>query len=596
MAAVLLMQSCSKEEVRVPARLETPNVQVRGLSSSSFHLMWPFVEGASSYRCVIGNEELVTEKTEILFSDMEPDTDYKLSVVAVPAPDSGFGESRPMMLNVHTGAVSALGKPAPVLVCAYKSKTIIRWDDVSGSSAYEYELDGVKGSVKTPEIVFTSLDASTTYSFSVKALSPDRYSLDSEKAYLTFTTRPADEDMPPVLLDVREAGADYVNVNIYALPDVGYYYDAVPANYLDTYGEEKILKIYSEYIIEAARKSGYGLGAILKFGSMNYDIYPVYPEMNYSVIAFGMDLDGNLTTGLLTSPIKTQANDANGEPSVIPAVDWFIQRLFLDSYKIYDCTNSVWAGWKGESVTKVITFLTTTRSFKAAFNSDIDALVDYAEKNGADLDEESLSDINSPTGYFTYYPVSPAVSYTLATIACRGGEKVHAVSTISTKASSRYYDWFEVSSLGQTAHSAHDEMDATITFGYDPSSPINLQLSAVRYVLKPVSAVSDKTEKELIGIVESEGTALSDTQLAKFNLSGSYGIGFSGLVPGERYVMLAVACTSAGDKVLRYRAAQLEDDGTKSGCISHTVTSRPSTFNGAVKENIVQFRVKENEK
>ena len=593
----MLLLACGEKELQAPAaRLETPKVQVRGLSSSSFHLMWPFVEGAASYRCMLGDQEMDTDKTELMFSDMDPDTEYKLSVVAVPFPESGLEESYPMMVSSHTGPVSALGKPSPVLVCAYKSKTIIRWDDISGAAGYEYDLDGVKGTTGNPEIVFTSLEGDKTYSFKVKAVSPDRYSLESEYAQLTFTTRPSDEDMPPILLDVREAGADYVNLNVYALSDVGYYYDAVPANYIDTYGADKILKIYSDYIIEAARKSSYGLGAILKFGSMNYDIFPVYPEMNYTVIAFGMDLKGNLTTGLLTCPVKTQANDAPGLPSFDPDVDWFLQRMFLDTYKIYDCTNSVWAGWKGESVDKVTTFLTTTRSFKSAFGSDVDALVAYAEKNGTDLDDEGLADLNSPTGYFTYYPVSPAASYTLVSVARRGDEKVHAISTIATKASSRYYDWFEVKSLGQSATSAPDELEASITFGYDPTSPVNLKLSSVMYALKPVSEVSDMTEQELIAVVERDGTALSDTQMAKFNLSGSYGLTFSGLMPGERYVLLSVACTSAGDKVLRYRAAQLEAADTKAPFRSCGVTVRPSAASGVLKENIVQFRTKDNEK
>lgn len=586
--------SCSREEPSLPAVLATPKVQVRGLSSSSFHLMWPFVEGADHYVCLIGDREVSTVKPEYVFDGLEPDTDYALSVTAVPAEGSGMEVSAPMMLNIHTGSVQALEAPVPVVVCTYSSKTVIRWNDIAGAAGYDYELNGVKGSTRSPEVTFGSLEASSDYTFRIRTLSPDRYSLDSEYSQVEFTTRPADEDMPPIILDVREAGADYINVNVYALEDVGYYYAAVPGNYLDTYGAERILGIYSDYVREAAAKSGYGLGYVLNFGSMNYDIYPVYPEMKYCVIAFGMDLKGNLTTGLLTSETMTQANDAPGQPELESGVDWFMQTMFLDTYKIYNCSNSVWAGWKGESVTGAMTLLTSTRSFKSTFGSDIKAMGDYAEKNGTPLDDEILEGVNSPTGYFTYYPVSPAQSYTLATVAFKGEEKVLCVSTMATKASSRYYDWFDVNSLGQSSSSAPDELEAVLTFGYDPSSSINLRLSEVRYLIREVSAVSGRTEKELISLVESEGTSLTDTQLAKFNLSGSYRIGFSGLVPGGKYALLAVAYTSAGDRVLRYRSAQLEAGETKALRISG-VSSHPSISNEALREIIVPFRTIEDE-
>lgn len=559
--------SCEKDATQTSLpRLREPKVLVSDVTNSSFNVSWDVVTDAGSYTYIFNGKDTVTTRDRsVSFTGLTPSVEYSFAVRTDAGNNGQYENSRFVTVHVVTDGESVLDAPEPVVVAAYKSRTIINWKPISGASYYEYSVSGMTGRVETCSVELGGFDGSTEYAFHLKAVSRDSYVNDSPEAEIKFTTRPDTEDIPQLIMSLLECGPDYANFNVYAVPDFRYVYFGVPASYFVGHSETEIRDTYMKYITDAIEDYGLtmegGMAQYSVTGSSNYTEYPLYPELSYYIVAFGVSLDGKATTPLYKIAAKTCADDVMTEPS-LGGADWFRQTMFHSVFGQYNASNCLWTNWSGENIVKMKYILASTYSFNVYFDGSAELFEKYVSLQGSMVSEaQNLEKINGADGLTTRFATLPAAnSYTLGALAFNeAGDSTFVMNTLATKATANYYDWAFVSLGTSSAHPASTSLAANLSIAFSESDDLNIQLLGVRYLLVKSSELDGVSLKDASALVAAGGTDLSSTQVKVLNMTGklsmSFGTDGTLLEPDCKYTLLVGFTSVSGDEVLRFASA-----------------------------------------
>lgn len=566
-ASLAALAACSKSEIPQPEALPTPEASVTELSCTGFTLSWETVTDAGSYTYSFnGGEEISQKETAVTFSGLEASTTYTVSLRADAGVNGNYTSSRTVTFRVTTEGPSTLEAPEPELVSAYMSKTIIRWSGVYGADAYEYSVGPYSGKTSSLSVEINGLEASTDYVFSIRATSTDRNVNPSEAAELKFSTLPAGEDIPQIIMSVVETGADYSTFNVYAVADFRYIYFGVPTTYFSSMTETELrdyyLNAYVQSIIDAGYELSAGIQQYTATGTASYTVSPLYSETSYSIVAFGVDTDGKATSPLYRADIKTLADDTAPVPDVTGA-DWFSQSLYLHTNGIYNPSNALWFNWKGTEVKEVSSIMTSTRSYKLYFGSDPELFKAYvAVKGTVTSDASSVKKINSDKGLTSRYSLSASTCYTLGALAVNeAGDTTFVVNSLPTKSSEIYHDWAGVSLGTNGSYPASSSLTGVFQTAFDAEDePLNFHLKGLRYYFCPLGELSGVNTEEAARIVAEKGTDLSEANISLMNPSGSFSLSFgvdgAPLSAGTEYILLATFTERNGDTLTRFAIAE----------------------------------------
>lgn len=555
--SLVLAFSCAKESGTGDAgkKLAAPEIKIAALGPTSFSIKWSRVEGAASYEYEFADAKSTTDTTVLAFGELQENTEYTLKLTALPRVGSLDTPSEPAYINVVTAAVEPLPAPSITLGCAYASKTVINWSKVSGAAAYSYTLGGQHGTTKETRLEFNNLKANQDYTFSVKALSEDAtLSSDSAESSLAFTTE--GEDIPALIISPSGTGADYATFEVFAMPEVTYYQDMIPTTSLINFTEEEIIETYRNAIIKYAQSQSVSfplaMASALKAGSQSFKIGGLVSELSYHIIAFGMDVRGNVTTGLYTKPVKTTRTGYSEGPN-FGSCTWLTQEVYLDKQYAatlgLNLTNSFFTRWKGDNVVSLKYRAFPTETFLKAFPTlDEEAIKAILNTPGysTEVGEGLMSLINDKDGLMKVTECAPATSYTVAALARNaGGEEVLLVNSIGTKSIAEEKTWF-LTGLG-------------VNDKYTPTSEkivatlIGVNIVSVRYGLFKTENIAEVPKSLYYRLVEDYGHDIEEDQVAHVNDGG---MGFiCNAEPSTSYTLIATATNTAGDKLTKYSVA-----------------------------------------
>lgn len=572
-SACLLLVGCDaeiKEETSAGA-LKTPQAKVSEVTMSGFRLDWEKVYGAGTYSYSInGAEPTVTDTLSVTFSGLQAETEYVVELHAEPAEGSVMAASESIYVHVRTAGVGKLAKPVITIGSTYASKTIVSWSVIPGAGSYEYSVGDVSATTTGNRISLSNLAKGKDYVFTVKAIPSDDSNIASEVAEAGFTT--SLEDVPSLLIVPEEVLADAVVFDVYASPDATYYYDVVSSSTLMKYDADTIIERYRAAIIEYAKSKGISLrlamASALKMGTNKIGVSSLASEMSYDIIVFGMDYDGNVTTGLYTKRVTTTATGWSSGPNY-GGSEWFNQNFYLTNayYGLsgYGWTNSVWCTWKGHDVQSVRYRLFPTSTFNAVFSDPYDreavksflrdTLYSYAVK------EEYLSLLNSEGGYNSLTPVSAGVSYTMLSLATSAsGEETLAVNSITTKTSSEEYTWFSIAALVNEKYG-------------DPSNTLACVLKGVgiksgKLIVVKTSSLADIPESAYPALISEKGKELDQSYIGYINGNGLALV--VDVEPNTTYTVMATVENEAGDKLTRHSSVTTKAAATRAAnvCVS----------------------------
>ena len=567
LAAASVAAGCVKDAVEAASvPLPEPEVVVSDITCTSFKVSWKYVTDAGAYTYTFnGGEETETRDNSLVFSELSPNQSYTFAVRANAGSNGSYTASKFVNLRVTTEDYSSLSAPEPTLVAAYMSKTIIQWNSVYGATEYEYSVGPFSGKTETCSVEIGGLEGATEYVFEIKALSDDEYVTESPVAQLKFTTSPESEDIPQTIMAHVETGSDYCQFNVYAVADTRYLYFGVPTSYFAKYTDTQIRDNYLKGFIAALEEAGYSISSGIQqysyTGTASFIETPLYPQMSYYIVAFGLNTDGQATTPLYKFETKTLAEEASPVPDVTGA-DWFSQNLFHRTYGAYNASNSLWVTWKGTDVVEFYELMTSTRSYKLYFDSDPSLFRKYVKAKGTKItDAESIEYVNSASGFGTRFSgtIKSATSYTLGAMAINSAnDTTFVVNSLPTKASASYYDWARII-LG-AADSDASSITGVFQFAYDDESgDLNLQMKSVRYCFCKLSELSGVSTDHAAEIVASRGTDLSQANIDIMNLTGKFSLSFgtegAALEPETQYILLATFTERSGDTATRFATA-----------------------------------------
>lgn len=556
-ALALLAAACSSREENVlPERLETPSVRVSDITPSSFVLRWDRVEHAGTYSCKSGSSEAeITDTTVISCSGLERNVEYAVEIVALPKDPSSYAPSLPAYVHVFTSDMEQLDTPVITFGCTYASKTIINWSQVPGAASYTYEIDGQTGSVTENRIELNTLRKGRTYTFRVKAVSSDE-ALYSDSAFATgeFTTEAG--DVPSIIISPVSAVADAATFEIFAMPDLTYYYTMISGPAFLQNDEETIMDAYRNAVIAYAEEQGISLslalGSVLRSGSGTYKITALVPQLTYYIIAFGMDLKGNITTSLCSARIKTLAFGESYGPTY-GGTSWFRQEAYITNLYAatgYGETNSVWSSWTGNGVTSLKYRILATDTFNSIFPDVHDETALKAFLNNPSyahtVSDENLVLVNSAQGLNMVSAAYSATSYTLMALAVNGaGEEALCVNSVSTRADHTDRAWFTVGlGTNETYGPAYNTLLAVMR---------GAGVTSVRYVALSSASIEGVSVSRYPDIVRDLGHDVSEQGIPY--IASGYGIILSPAEPETSYTFIATAVNRSGDEVTKYATA-----------------------------------------
>ncbi len=554
-SALLLLLGCSSENIKEPSDeiLKTPEAKVSEVTVSGFRIDWSKVYGAESYTYTLdGSDTKSTTDLSVTFSGLEAATEYEIKLQAIPAENSSKTSSEPVYIHVRTSEVTQLDKPEITLGSTYASKTIISWSVIPGAGSYEYNIGDISGITTENRVTIPNLTKGTDYTFSVKAIPSGSGHTTSESATISFKT--SSDDVPALLIVPESVLADAVVFDIYATPDETYYYDVVSSSSLMLYDDATIMEKYRTAIIEYAKSKGISIrlamASVLKLGTNSFSISSLTSEMSYDIIAFGMDYDGNITTGLQTKRVTTTATGWSSGPNY-GGTDWFTQRFYLSNEYAalsgYGWTNSVWMTWKGSDVQSIRYRLLPTSTFNKAFSDpyDEEAIKTFLKDPSYSytVKDEYLALVNSVNGYNSLTPCNSGTSYTMSALATStSGEEELTVNSITTKTSSEARTWFTLSALVNEKYGPTSTTIACVMRG--------AAVTSGKLVLVKTSSLSGIPESSYPAIVADKGVDMKESYFEPIN-----GNGLALLMtvePETSYTVLATVENRAGDKLTRY--------------------------------------------
>ena len=581
--AVLLLAlvsafSCAKESGAGAGgkKLAAPEIKIAALGTTSFSIKWGRVEGAARYEYSFADVKATTDTTVLTLSELLENTEYTVAVTAIPREGSADAASEPAYIHVLTAEVAPLPSPVITLGCAYASRTVINWSSVSGASGYSYTLGGQSGTTQGTRLELSNLKPGQDYTFTVKALSGDTtLSLDSGEASLSFTTETG--DIPALIISPSGTGADYATFDVFAMPEVTYYQDMIPTTSLINYTEEEIIRTYSEAIIKYAQSQSVSfplaMASALKAGSQSFKIGGLVSELSYNIIAFGMDVQGHVTTGLYTKPVKTTRTGYSDGPN-FGSCTWFSQEVYMDKQYAatlgLNLTNSFFTRWKGDNVVSVKYRAFPTETFLKAFPTlDENAIREILSTPGyyTEVGEALLSMVNEKDGLMKVTQCEPATSYTVAALARNAsGEEVLVVNSIGTKSIADEKTWF-LTGLGVNEEYGPTSEKMVASF-------MGVNIVGLRYGLFKTENIVEIPKDRYYRLVEEHGHDLTGEQLEHVNDGG---LGFICTVePGTSYTLVATATNTAGDQLTKYSVASTTAavKSAVSGLADRTVTEK----------------------
>lgn len=557
-SALVLLAGCGSEtrEEALSEVLRTPQAKVSEVTVSGFRIDWDKVYGAESYSYSLDGD--VSESTGELFvefSGLEASREYVVTLQAVPGEGSLRSSSEPVHIHVHTSGISPLEKPQITVGSTYASKTIVSWSVIPGAGSYEYAIGDISGTTSETQVTLSTLAKGTDYVFTVKAVPSGAGNTASEVAEARFTT--SSEDVPALLIVPSQTLADAVVFDVYATPDATYYYDVVSSSTLMKYDEATVIERYRSAIVEYAKSKGISLqlamASALKVGTNTIGVSGLVSELSYDIIAFGMDYNGNVTTGLYTKRITTTATGWSSGPNY-GGSDWFSQTFYItNEYKAfygYGWTNSVWTTWKGSDVQSIRYRLLPTSTFNKAFSDPYDKeavkafLKDQNYSYAVNSDYVAL--VNTSNGYSTVTPASAGTSYTMSALATSSsGEEELTVNSITTKTASEAYTWFSIAAVVNEKYGPTSTTLACVMRG--------AAIESGKVLVVKTSLLSSIPESSYPALIEDKGTVLKESYIEHIN-----GNGLALLVnaePETSYTVMATVANSAGDKLTKSSSA-----------------------------------------
>lgn len=565
-AAVSLfcLSACSSddtEEQPGSAMIGQPQVTVRDVTTNGFTLRWNKVDDADTYNFTLnGGEASSTTACEVTFSDLEREKEYVVAVRACPFDAARYQASSYTYVHVITDEIERLPSPKITLGSSYSTRTIISWSDVPEAEAYEFTIAGQTFTTPLRQASFTSLGRDETYTFSLRALTGDasRFT-DSEPAELQFTT--SSDDVPAILIAPTEVISDAVAYDIYATSDVTYFYDVVPAATFVKFAPSDVVLAYQEYAISYAQELSENKGvdftlamaSLLKAGTQSLILKGLYPEMSYVVFAFGMDLQGRITTDLSYTTFKTTADGYSDGPN-FGGANWFRQSFYIsNAYAAmgYDWTNSVFTYWEGADVTKVRYRTLATSTFRQLFPdvNDTESIKLFLKDDNYayQLADNLLPTVNSSTGYTSITGASMGISYTTAALATSSsGEETLCVNSVTTKTDPTSRAWFLARAIKNANYGPTHNTVAGAMTGVD--------VATCRYAFFEAAALTGIPTSLYPQVVEQYGNNIPSQYIPSINGNG-FALVFgesAGIEPETEYVFLSTAVNLVGDKLTKW--------------------------------------------
>ncbi len=565
-SSVILFTGCGSEakEDTLKETLKTPEAKVSEVTVSGFRVDWGKVYGAENYTYSLDGAEVDSTKALfVTFNGLEASKEYVVKIQAEPAKGSSKTSSEPVYIHVRTSDISQLEKPEITVGSAYASKTIISWSVIPGAGSYEYTVGEISGTTTENRVTLSNLAKGTDYIFTVKAIPVGSGSTASESARASFTT--SSEDVPTLLIVPENVLADAVVFDVYATPDATYFYDVVSSSTLMQFDEATVIERYRSAIIEYAKSKGISLrlamASVLKAGTNSIGVSNLFSEMSYDIIAFGMDYDGNITTGLYTKRITTTATGWSSGPNY-GGTGWFSQSFFITNAYLaisgYGWTNSVWTTWKGKSVNSIRYRVLPTSTFNEAFSDpyDKEAVKTFLKDTSYSyaVKQNALKQVNSSDGYNMVNPCSPGVSYTMSALATSSsGEEELTVNSITTKTTGEAYTWFSIAALVNEKYGPTSSKMACVLKGAG--------IESGKYLVVRTSALDGIPESSYPAVIEKYGYDIDPSYFEYIN-----GNGLALLVdvePQTSYTAMATVMNKAGDKLTKHASVTTTAAGTK---------------------------------
>ena len=565
-SSVILFTGCGSEakEDTLKETLKTPEAKVSEVTVSGFRVDWGKVYGAENYTYSLDGAEVDSTKALfVTFNGLEASKEYVVKIQAEPAKGSSKTSSEPVYIHVRTSDISQLEKPEITVGSAYASKTIISWSVIPGAGSYEYTVGEISGTTTENRVTLSNLAKGTDYIFTVKAIPAGSGCTASESAQTSFTT--SSEDVPTLLIVPENVLADAVVFDVYATPDATYFYDVVSSSTLMQFDEATVIERYRSAIIEYAKSKGISLrlamASVLKAGTNSIGVSNLFSEMSYDIIAFGMDYDGNITTGLYTKRITTTATGWSSGPNY-GGTGWFSQSFFITNAYLaisgYGWTNSVWTTWKGKSVNSIRYRVLPTSTFNEAFSDpyDKEAVKTFLKDTSYSyaVKQNALKQVNSSDGYNMVNPCSPGVSYTMSALATSSsGEEELTVNSITTKTTGEAYTWFSIAALVNEKYGPTSSKMACVLKGAG--------IESGKYLVVRTSALDGIPESSYPAVIEKYGYDIDPSYFEYIN-----GNGLALLVdvePQTSYTAMATVMNKAGDKLTKHASVTTTAAGTK---------------------------------
>ena len=565
-SSVILFTGCGSEakEDTLKETLKTPEAKVSEVTVSGFRVDWGKVYGAENYTYSLDGAEVDSTKALfVTFNGLDASKEYVVKIQAEPAKGSSKTSSEPVYIHVRTSDISQLEKPEITVGSAYASKTIISWSVIPGAGSYEYTVGEISGTTTENRVTLSNLAKGTDYIFTVKAIPVGSGSTASESARASFTT--SSEDVPTLLIVPENVLADAVVFDVYATPDATYFYDVVSSSTLMQFDEATVIERYRSAIIEYAKSKGISLrlamASVLKAGTNSIGVSNLFSEMSYDIIAFGMDYDGNITTGLYTKRITTTATGWSSGPNY-GGTGWFSQSFFITNAYLaisgYGWTNSVWTTWKGKSVNSIRYRVLPTSTFNEAFSDpyDKEAVKTFLKDTSYSyaVKQNALKQVNSSDGYNMVNPCSPGVSYTMSALATSSsGEEELTVNSITTKTTGEAYTWFSIAALVNEKYGPTSSKMACVLKGAG--------IESGKYLVVRTSALDGIPESSYPAVIEKYGYDIDPSYFEYIN-----GNGLALLVdvePQTSYTAMATVMNKAGDKLTKHASVTTTAAGTK---------------------------------
>lgn len=565
-SVLLLLAGCGSDtkEATLSETLKTPEAKVSEVTVSSFRVDWGKVYGAESYTYSLdGAEADSTKSLFVTFNGLEASKEYVVRLQAEPAEGGSKTSSEPVYIHVRTSDVSQLEKPEITVGSTYASKTIISWSVIPGAGSYEYTVGEISGTTTENRVTLSNLAKGSDYIFTVKAIPAGSGNTASESAQTSFTT--SSEDVPTLLIVPENVLADAVVFDVYATPDATFYYDVVSSSTLMQFDEATVIERYRSAIIEYAKSKGISLqlamASVLKVGTNTIGVSSLASEMSYDIIAFGMDYNGNVTTGLYTKRITTTATGWSSGPNY-GGTDWFSQNFYLTNAYLgltgYGWTNSVWTTWKGQDVQSIRYRLLPTSTFNNVFSDPYDKEAIKAFLRDTSYSYAVRSDylalVNSSNGYNSVTPCNSGVSYTMSALATStSGEEELTVNSITTKTTSEAYTWFSIAALVNEKYGPTSSKMACVLKG--------VGIESGKLVIIKTAALANIPESSYPAIIADKGTELKESYLEYINGNGLALV--VDVEPQTSYTVMATVVNKAGDKLTKHASVTTTAAETK---------------------------------